>query len=45
MGVDCCSENVEIIFSALKNTINEIGARAFTRQGRSVTSHVIEIVS
>ncbi|XP_070662463.1 ent-kaurene synthase-like 1 [Malus domestica] len=43
VSVDCCSENVEIIFSALKNTINEIGARAFTRQGRSVTSHVIEI--
>ncbi|TQE02673.1 hypothetical protein C1H46_011742 [Malus baccata] len=43
VSVDCCSENVEIIFSALKNTINEIGAKAFTRQGRSVTSHVIEI--
>ncbi|KAM2009837.1 hypothetical protein ACFX16_004557 [Malus domestica] len=43
VSVDCCSENVEIIFSALKNTINEIGASAFTRQGRSVTSHVIEI--
>ncbi|KAM1765313.1 hypothetical protein ACFX11_004456 [Malus domestica] len=43
MSVDCCSENVEIIFSALKNTINEIGAKAFTRQGRSVTSHVIGI--
>ncbi|XP_050107761.1 ent-kaur-16-ene synthase, chloroplastic-like isoform X2 [Malus sylvestris] len=43
VSVDCCSENVEIIFSALKNTINEIGAKAFTRQGRSVTSHVIGI--
>ncbi|RXH86679.1 hypothetical protein DVH24_021952 [Malus domestica] len=43
VSVDCCSENVEIIFSALKNTINEIGAKAFTRQGCSVTSHVIGI--
>ncbi|CAN6689101.1 unnamed protein product [Malus baccata var. baccata] len=43
VSVDCCSENVEIIFSALKNTINEIGAKAFTRQGRSATSHVIGI--
>ncbi|CAL9016458.1 unnamed protein product [Prunus brigantina] len=43
VSVDCCSEHVEIIFSALKNTINEIGVKAFKWQGRSVTSHVIEI--
>ncbi|KAH0986232.1 hypothetical protein GBA52_013409, partial [Prunus armeniaca] len=42
VNVDCCSEHVEIIFSALKNTINELGVKAFTRQGRSVTSDIIE---
>ncbi|PQQ15348.1 ent-kaur-16-ene synthase chloroplastic-like [Prunus yedoensis var. nudiflora] len=42
VSVDCCSEHVEIIFSALKNTINEIGVKAFARQGRSVTSDIIE---
>ncbi|XP_021801200.1 ent-kaur-16-ene synthase, chloroplastic-like [Prunus avium] len=42
VSVDCCSEHVEIIFSALKNTINEIGVKAFVRQGRSVTSDIIE---
>ncbi|XP_021830387.1 ent-kaur-16-ene synthase, chloroplastic-like, partial [Prunus avium] len=41
-SVDCCSEHVEIIFSAFKNTINEIGVKAFVRQGRSVTSDIIE---
>ncbi|PRQ30350.1 putative ent-kaurene synthase [Rosa chinensis] len=40
---DSCSEQVEIIFSAIKSTINEIGANAFPRQQRSVTNHVIEI--
>ncbi|ONI11839.1 LOW QUALITY PROTEIN: hypothetical protein PRUPE_4G128700 [Prunus persica] len=40
VNVDCCSEHVEIIFSALKNTINELGVK--TRQGRSVTSDIIE---
>ncbi|KAH0986230.1 hypothetical protein GBA52_013407 [Prunus armeniaca] len=42
VSVDCCSEHVEIIFSALKNTINEIGVKAFAQQGRSVTSDIIE---
>ncbi|CAB4276943.1 unnamed protein product [Prunus armeniaca] len=42
VNVDCCSEHVEIISSALKNTINELGVKAFTRQGRSVTSDIIE---
>ncbi|XP_016652605.1 PREDICTED: ent-kaur-16-ene synthase, chloroplastic-like [Prunus mume] len=27
VNVDCCSEHVEIIFSALKNTINELGVK------------------
>nr|WBW04421.1 terpene synthase [Ficus ischnopoda] len=43
LSVDCCSEQVEIIFLALHNTISEIGAQASVRQGRSVTKHVIEI--
>nr|WBW04232.1 TPS [Ficus pyriformis]WBW04345.1 terpene synthase [Ficus semicordata] len=43
LSVDCCSEQVEIIFLALHNTISEIGAKAYVRQGRSVTKHVIEI--
>ncbi|KAK1304840.1 hypothetical protein QJS10_CPB11g01670 [Acorus calamus] len=41
--VDCCSEQVEIIFSALYNTINDLGTRASSIQGRSVTSHIVEI--
>ncbi|XP_052178339.1 ent-kaurene synthase TSP4, chloroplastic isoform X2 [Diospyros lotus] len=43
MAVDCCSEHVQIIFSALHITICEIGAKAFQFQGRSVTSHMIDI--
>ncbi|XP_021684518.1 ent-kaurene synthase TSP4, chloroplastic isoform X2 [Hevea brasiliensis] len=39
----CCSEHVEILFSALHSTICEIGDKAFTWQGRKVTSHIIEI--
>ncbi|XP_038689056.1 ent-kaurene synthase, chloroplastic-like isoform X4 [Tripterygium wilfordii] len=38
-----CSEQVEIIFSALRNTICEIRDKALAWQGRSVTHHVIEI--
>lgn len=41
---DSCSEQVEIIFSAIKSTVNEIGANAYPRQERSVTNHFIEIV-
>ncbi|PON60064.1 Ent-kaur-16-ene synthase [Parasponia andersonii] len=43
VSVDCCSEQVEIIFSALRDTISEIGAKAFIWQERSVTSHIIQI--
>nr|ASJ80909.1 ent-kaurene synthase [Camellia sinensis] len=43
VAVDCCSEHVQIIFSALQSTISEIGAKAFTIQGRSVASHIIDI--
>ncbi|XP_058072226.1 ent-kaurene synthase, chloroplastic [Magnolia sinica] len=42
-AADCCSEQVEIIFFALCDTINEIGAKAFAYQGRCVTHHVTEI--
>lgn len=41
---DCCSEQVEIIFSALRSSILEIGDRAFGWQARNVTGHIIEIV-
>ncbi|XP_050370641.1 terpene synthase 6, chloroplastic-like isoform X2 [Argentina anserina] len=40
---DSCSEQVEIIFSAIKSTVNEIEANAFPRQECSVINHVIEI--
>ncbi|KAE9456780.1 hypothetical protein C3L33_11317, partial [Rhododendron williamsianum] len=43
LATDCCSEHVQIIFSALQSTICETGAKAFTFQGRNVTSHVIDI--
>ncbi|KAI3904917.1 hypothetical protein MKW98_007620 [Papaver atlanticum] len=40
---DFFSVHVEIIFSAIKNTTNEIGEKAFSRIGYHVTSHIIEI--
>ncbi|KAJ4981935.1 hypothetical protein NE237_032772 [Protea cynaroides] len=39
----CCSEQVQIIFSALHNTITELGNKAFAWQRRRVTSNLIEI--
>ncbi|KAK1575940.1 hypothetical protein Q3G72_009632 [Acer saccharum] len=39
-GIKCCSGEVEIIFSALHSTICEMG---YSRQGRNVTSHIVEI--
>ncbi|PQQ15905.1 ent-kaur-16-ene synthase chloroplastic-like [Prunus yedoensis var. nudiflora] len=41
-SVDCCSEHVQIRFSAVRSIISEIGVEAFKWQGRSVTNHVIE---
>ena len=41
---DCCSENVEIIFSALHSTICDFADKALTWQGRNVISHIIDIV-
>lgn len=40
---ECCSENVRIIFSALRNTICETADWAFKWQGRNVTNHIIEL--
>ncbi|KAM7528825.1 hypothetical protein LguiB_032235 [Lonicera macranthoides] len=40
---DCCSEEVRILFSALHGAISEIADQAFIRQGRDVTSHLVEI--
>ncbi|CAI9087983.1 OLC1v1022202C1 [Oldenlandia corymbosa var. corymbosa] len=40
---NCCSESVQIIYSALHSTIGEIGNKAFKWQARDVTSHIIEI--
>ncbi|MFS8027330.1 putative ent-kaurene synthase [Helianthus anomalus] len=39
---DCCSEQVRIIFLALKDAICWIGDTAFKWQERDVTSHVIQ---
>ncbi|KAJ7982092.1 Ent-kaurene synthase [Quillaja saponaria] len=43
VSVDCCSEQVKIIFLALWSTTCEIVQKAFKWQGRDVTNHVIEI--
>ncbi|KAK1425274.1 hypothetical protein QVD17_20624 [Tagetes erecta] len=40
---DCCSDQVQILFSALKSAICWIGDTAFKCQGRDVTSHVIQV--
>ncbi|KAK1425273.1 hypothetical protein QVD17_20623 [Tagetes erecta] len=42
VDTDCCSEQVRIVFSALKSAICWIGDSAFKWQGRDVTSHVIQ---
>ncbi|KAJ0042981.1 hypothetical protein Pint_18084 [Pistacia integerrima] len=44
-GINCCSEEVEIIYSAVYNTIGEIAEKAFSRQGHDVTIHLTEIFS
>ncbi|KAH9677046.1 Ent-kaur-16-ene synthase [Citrus sinensis] len=41
-GKNCCSEQVEIIFSALRSTICEFGDKTLTWQGRNATSHIVE---
>ncbi|CAH1447740.1 unnamed protein product [Lactuca virosa] len=39
---DCCSDEVRIIFLALKDAVKWIGEEAYKRQNRSVTNHIIE---
>ncbi|XVE53417.1 hypothetical protein DITRI_Ditri03aG0001100 [Diplodiscus trichospermus] len=43
VSIHCCSEEVEILFSAIHSTISEIGEKAIAWQGRNVTTHVTEI--
>ncbi|RWR88499.1 ent-kaur-16-ene synthase, chloroplastic isoform X1 [Cinnamomum micranthum f. kanehirae] len=38
-----CSDQVKIIFSAIYHTVNELGVKAYSWQGRNVTHHIIEI--
>ncbi|XP_071706508.1 ent-kaurene synthase 2, chloroplastic-like [Rutidosis leptorrhynchoides] len=40
---DCCSEEVRVIFLALKNAISWIADAAFNLQGRDIKQHVIEV--
>ncbi|XP_011014299.1 PREDICTED: ent-kaur-16-ene synthase, chloroplastic [Populus euphratica] len=42
-SADFCSEEVEIIYSAIHSTISETGDKSFGWQGRDVKSHVIKI--
>nr|QWB49553.1 terpene synthase 22 [Aquilaria sinensis]WBO38706.1 terpene synthase 35 [Aquilaria agallochum] len=42
-GIHCHSEVVKIIYSALHDSIAEIGNKAFSLQGHDVTGHVIDI--
>lgn len=44
-GCCCSSEHVEILFSAIYGSVNELGAKASAAQGRDVTGHLVEIVS
>ncbi|KAL8461832.1 hypothetical protein ACS0TY_033066 [Phlomoides rotata] len=42
-STECSSQYVQIIFSALRRTVSEIGDKAFKLQERRVTNHIIEI--
>jgi hypothetical protein len=39
------SKQVEIVFSAIYSSVNQLGAKASAVQGRDVTGHLVEIVS
>lgn len=39
------SEDVKIVFQALYNTVNEIGAKASALQGHDVTKYLVDVVS
>lgn len=43
--IEYYSEQVEIVFSAIYNTVNELGVKASELQNRDVTKHLVEIVS
>ena len=43
--MDYYSEQVEIVFSAIYSSVNQLGAKASVVQGRDVTEHLVEIVS
>nr|QTW97450.1 KSL4 [Artemisia annua] len=44
VDTDCCSEEVRVVFLALKDAVCWIGDTAFKWQGRDVTRHVIDLV-
>ncbi|KAL6562416.1 Ent-kaurene synthase 1, chloroplastic [Orobanche gracilis] len=44
VSTECLSKNVQIIFSALRQTICEIGEKGSSRQERIVTKHIVSIV-
>nr|A0A2K9RFY0.1 RecName: Full=Ent-kaurene synthase TSP4, chloroplastic; AltName: Full=Terpene synthase 4; Short=VacTPS4 [Vitex agnus-castus]AUT77123.1 ent-kaurene synthase [Vitex agnus-castus] len=43
VSTECSSQNVQIIFSALKCTICDIGDKGSKLQERSITNHIIDI--
>jgi hypothetical protein len=43
--VEFYSEQVEIIFSSIYDSVNQLGEKASLVQDRSVTKHLVEIVS
>ncbi|KAL3627131.1 Ent-kaurene synthase TSP4, chloroplastic [Castilleja foliolosa] len=43
VNTKCSSKNVQIIFSALRSTICEIGEKGFIRQERVIMNHIINI--
>lgn len=44
VSTECSSQNVLIIYSALRRTICEIGDKGFKLQERSIKNHIIDIV-
>jgi acyclic sesquiterpene synthase len=43
--IEFYSEHVEIVFSAIYTSVNELGEKASLLQDRDVTKHLVEIVS
>lgn len=39
-----CSEEVEILFTALYNSVNEVSAKAYAKQGYSVQHDLVHMV-